>query len=172
MDDGRVLAEIDGSLVLDAAGGPFTLRARADRIDVGASSLIVTDYKTGALPNDTAVCDGWAPQLPLEAAIVAAGGFTHIEARTVSALRYIRATGGEPPGEERVVKRGDVKTMADEAIAGLRGLIDSFDDPRTPYRPTLRVQFAQANRFDSYVHLARTAEWSVAEDDEEESEEP
>ena len=41
---------------------------------------------------------GEAPQLPLEAAIAAAGGFTGLAAGTVAVLRYISGSGGEPPG--------------------------------------------------------------------------
>jgi ATP-dependent helicase/nuclease subunit B len=167
-----VLAEVEGSRVLVVPGGPFTLRARADRIDIGARNIVISDYKTGGLPTDKAVQNGLAPQLPLEAAIVAAGGFAHVEARSVSALRYIRATGGEPPGEEHVVDIGSVTAVADAAVAGLVRLIEKFDDPNTPYRPTQRAQFAQAARFDPYVHLARTAEWSAGDSEDEESEEP
>ena len=42
------LAEVEGAMVLEGPAGPFTLKARADRIDVGDGGLVITDYKTGA----------------------------------------------------------------------------------------------------------------------------
>ena len=78
----RILAEVEGAIVLAGAAGPFTLTARADRIDVGKAGLVITDYKTGGNIKDLAsrATQGEAPQLPLEAAIAAAGGFTGLPA--------------------------------------------------------------------------------------------
>ena len=162
----RLVAEVGGELVLATRGGPFTLRARADRIDATGKGLIITDYKTGALPNDKAVLMGSAPQLPLEAAIAMAGGFARVDAMPVAALRYIRATGAEPPGEERVVNAVDVAALAAEALGGLERLIARFDDAATPYRAVRRVRFKYD--YDSYAHLARVAEWVGARGEEDE----
>src|SRR5690606_40819298 len=57
------------SLVFDAPGGPFTLTARADRIDVTDEGLVISDYKTGKPPSAKAVLAHEKPQLSLEAAI-------------------------------------------------------------------------------------------------------
>jgi ATP-dependent helicase/nuclease subunit B len=160
----RVVAETAGQLVLAAPGGPFTLTARADRIDVGPGGLIITDYKTGSLPNDTRVSELSAPQLPLEAAIALAdageGGFAEVPRRPVLRLRYIRASGAEPPGEEHDVACGDIVSLAASAREGLMGQIARFDDARTPYRPLRRARFSYD--YDGYSHLARVAEWSSA----------
>lgn len=161
-----IFAEVPGQQVLTGIAGNFTLRARADRIDVTAGGVIITDYKTGGLPLDKAVLSGYAPQLPLEAAIVAAEGFDHIKTTVVTALRYIRATGAEPPGAERVVRTDDVTALAGQSLAGLQKLIAKFDDPATPYRAVRRVRFNYD--YDDYAHLARVAEWmsdSTEEDD-------
>jgi ATP-dependent helicase/nuclease subunit B len=162
----RLVAEVGGELVLEAPAGPFTLRARADRIDATSKGLIITDYKTGALPNDKAVLIGLAPQLPLEAAIVTAGGFERVPAGPVMALRYIRATGAEPAGEERVVNAGDVGVLAADALQGLARLVARFDDAATPYRAVRRARFKYD--YDSYAHLARVAEWAGARGEEDE----
>jgi ATP-dependent helicase/nuclease subunit B len=158
----KVVAETSGSLVLDAPAGPFTLTARADRIDVTTRGLIVTDYKTGAPPSDAKVTSMVAPQLPLEAAIALAGadqaGFDGVPRIPVSGLRYIRASGGEPPGEARDVKTGDVAKLAEAALDGLARHVAHFDDPATPYRPLRRARFSYD--YDDYAHLARVAEWS------------
>ena len=102
---------------------------------------------------------GEAPQLPLEAAIAAAGGFTGIAAGRVALLRYISTSGGEPPGCDFDVDVDDVAASADAARAGLLRLIALFDIAATPYRAVRRPRFRYD--YDDYAHLARVAEWSV-----------
>jgi ATP-dependent helicase/nuclease subunit B len=159
----RVLAELSGALVLDAPAGPFTLTARADRIDVrDGANITIVDYKTGATPTPSRVLGGEAPQLPLEAAIAAQGGFDRLDAAHVAALSYIRVTGAEPPGEERPIACDDPMSIAREALAGLMRLITTFDSQDTPYKAIRRHTFRDIYRFDSYAHLARAAEWAGA----------
>ncbi len=154
-----VASETTGSLVLEAPGGPFVLTARADRIDDTGSSLIITDYKTGTVPAMSKVASGRAPQLPLEAAIAMAGaGFPNLTGRAVTGLRYIRASGGQPPGEEMLIKTNDISNLAAAAQAGLSALVTSFDDQSTPYRAVRRPKFKY--EYDAFAHLARVAEWS------------
>ena len=144
---------------------PFTLSARADRIDDKGAALVITDYKTGMMPNDAAVKGGRAPQLPLEAAIALGdSGFPNLSGRSVEALRYIRASGGEPPGEERLVRSDDIAGLADTARLGLERLIAEFDNPTTPYRAIRRPGYSYD--YDAYAHLARVAEWSAHVDEE------
>jgi len=158
----RTVSELRGSLVLTSPGGPFLLSARADRIDVLKSgALTITDYKTGTPPGNARVVEGLAPQLPLEAAIAAQGGFEGIAAAAVTGLRFIAAGGGDPPGTEQQVKCEDVARLADDTLAGLQRLIALFDDPATPYAPLRRPPFRDAYRYDDYAHLARVAEWSL-----------
>jgi ATP-dependent helicase/nuclease subunit B len=161
--------------VLAAPGGPFTLSARADRIDVGEAGIVITDYKTGTPPTDNRIKQGLAPQLPLEAAIARGeAGFTGIAEHRVAALRYIKASGGEPAGEERTIDVGDIAAIADAAIAAiadaalarLAALVAQFDDEATPYRALRRSDFAPLYKYDDYAHLARVAEWAVAEEEE------
>lgn len=154
-----IAAEISGACILAAPGGPFTLTARADRIDMTPHGLIITDYKTGAAPNDKRVNACEAPQLPLEAAIAAQAGFADVPQAPVTALRYIRASGAEPPGEERTVRCDDVPALAAQAVAGLQRFIAAFDKEATPYKALRRARFTYD--YDDYAHLARVAEWSV-----------
>jgi len=156
----EVRAEVSGELVLDAPAGPFRLIARADRIDVRDDALVISDYKTGAPPPDRKVLDGVSPQLPLEAAIAAdaALGFERLPKRPVATLRYIRASGGEPPGDARDVKAPDIAALARQTLDGLTRHVARFDDERTPYRPLRRARFGYD--YDAYAHLARVAEWS------------
>jgi ATP-dependent helicase/nuclease subunit B len=156
--------EIQGTLTIDAPGGVFTLKAKADRIDRGADGrLEIIDYKTGAPPEKKKVDQGSAPQLPLEAAIAAAGGFPGLPDSQVGALTYWRLSGGTPPGEIIAASKGDPTQLAVEALEGLRRLVATFDDPATPY--ACQPHPARAPRFNDYGHLSRIAEWSVAGDE-------
>jgi ATP-dependent helicase/nuclease subunit B len=164
----RVIAEISGSLVLTQSGEPFTLTARADRIDDKGSSVVITDYKTGMIPDQKLVLEGRAPQLPLEAAIALGDiGFPNLAGRTVESLRYIRASGGDPAGEERPVKSDDIAALAAKARSGLERLIAEFDNPATPYRALRRPTYSYD--YDAYAQLARVAEWSAHVDVEADS---
>jgi ATP-dependent helicase/nuclease subunit B len=147
--------------VLASPAGAFTLKARADRIDIGDGGIVIADYKTGGNLKDLAsrAVQGEAPQLPLEAAIAVAGGFTGLAAPRVSGLRYISASGGEPPGQQCPIKTDDVAAVAREAREGLERLIAAFDNEATPYRAMRRARFTY--RYDDYAHLARVAEWSA-----------
>ncbi len=167
----ETLAEVDGREILLAPGGPFALRGRADRIDITATGLIITDYKTGSPPAESKVIAGFAPQLPLEAAMAAAGAFTGVSPSKVVGLRYIRASGGEPPGVDVDLKLKETTPaeLADQARSGLAELIRAFDDPATPYRAVRRRDFKYD--YDDYAGLARVAEWGNASDDGE-AEEP
>lgn len=161
----RVVAETTGQLVIAAPAGPFTLTARADRIDVASDGIVITDYKTGTIPKDKHVREGRSPQLTLEAAIQFKGeGFALCDkASPVRALRYIQASGGTPPGEEHVVAVGNVSDAAEQAYRGLEKLVAEFDRQETPYQALRRPSFDY--RFDDFDHLARVGEWSVGDGD-------
>lgn len=165
----EVRAEVSGKLILEGAAAPFTLTARADRIDILDGALVVSDYKTGMPPPDNKVLAGVSPQLPLEAAIAldADLGFDKLPKHPVATLRYIRASGGEPPGDERDVNAPDIAGLAKDTLDGLKRHVARFDDEHTPYRPLRRARFGYD--FDEYAHLARVAEWSSGASAEEEA---
>ncbi len=164
----EIKTEVSGALVFDAPGGPFTLTARADRIDVAEDELVISDYKTGKPPSAKSVLACVRPQLPLEAAIAldAGLGFEKVRKARVAGLRYIQASGGEPPGAEENIKAPDIAALAELALDGLKRHVARFDDEATPYRPLRRARFSYD--YDDYAHLARVAEWSsgaMAEED-------
>ncbi|HSR72719.1 MAG TPA: double-strand break repair protein AddB, partial [Kiloniellales bacterium] len=151
--------EVSGALELDGPGGPFTLTAKADRIDrLAGGGLAILDYKTGSVPQAKDVERGASPQLPLEAAIARAGGFKGIAPEPVARLAYWKVSGGEPPGEIGELKL-DPEAAAEAALSGLRALIARFDDPDTPYYARPRPDWA--GRFSDYGHLARIKEWAA-----------
>jgi len=160
----EIASEVSGEVSIDGPAGPFKVTAIADRIDRQADgSLQIFDYKTGAAPNPKEVAAGFAPQLPLEAMIAMAGGFTGIGAGEISKLAFLRLSGGNPAGEEKpATKDSDLQTLATEARDGLKGLVASFDDPATPYEARPRPEMAP--RYSAYEHLARIKEWAAGPD--------
>lgn len=164
----RTLEEITGSTEIAAPAGPFKLTARADRVDLTPAGPIITDYKTGAGIKGLAsrAADGRAPQLPLEAAIALAGGFSQVPAGPVAGLRYISASGGEPPGSQAAVGNGNPAALAEDARKGLEALIALFDRETTPYSALRRNGFRYD--YDDFAHLARIAEWTVETTEEAE----
>jgi ATP-dependent helicase/nuclease subunit B len=164
---GEMCSEIKGRLVLDGPAGPFELTAKADRIDRQRDGrLVLIDYKTGLVPSAKDVELGFSPQLSLEAAIAAAGGFAGIAASPVAALEYWRLTGGDPAGEivAPVKDEAGLRALIAAAWQGFADLVARFDDAETPYRAVPRPE--KAPRYSDYAHLARVKEWSVAEDSE------
>ena len=100
-----------------------------------------------------------APQLPLEGAILAEGGFAEIGKLAPTELLYIRFGGGDEPGEVRDVS-DDTIALVQKAEQQLVGRIAAFDDPGTPYPP--RIKPYRADMPGNYDHLSRVREWSLA----------
>ena len=152
----EVFCELKGEIALDS----FTLSARADRIErLSEGGIAILDYKTGAPPKEKDIEGGLAPQLPLEAAMAARGAFADIGEARAEALLFWRLTGGKEVGKEQAVK-GTPSELADQAIEGLRALIDAFADPATSYNAVPSA--GRQPRFNDYAHLERLQEWSLA----------
>lgn len=158
----RTVAECPGAIDLIISGEAFRLTCRADRIDLLADGTArITDYKTGEPPSKTQVKKGLAPQLTLQAAILARGGFDGIKARETSGITYVHLTGGNPPGE---IEQLDVKVMAlaGDHLAGLERLLAAYADPRRAYLP--RTMIEREDDAGDYDHLSRYQEWTLSGD--------
>jgi ATP-dependent helicase/nuclease subunit B len=148
----------------------FVLSARADRIERRSDgTFAILDYKTGQPPTGKQVRMGLSPQLTLEAAILREGGFADIPAgASVSELVYVRLSGNNPPGEQRVlelkIKPSDQPqppdAAADYARQQLEQLIRKFEDESQAYT-SLNLSM-WSNRYGTYDDLARIKEWSAA----------
>jgi ATP-dependent helicase/nuclease subunit B len=164
-------AEIEGSIKIHLDNERiFTLTARADRIERRHDGrFAILDYKTGQPPTGKQVRMGLSPQLTLEAAILREGGFEGIAAdSSVAKLVYVRLSGNNPPGEQRVlelkINKGDTAqppdAAADEARRKLEALIRAFENEAQAYT-SLNLSM-WTNRYGSYDDLARIKEWSAA----------
>jgi ATP-dependent helicase/nuclease subunit B len=155
-------AELKGSLILNGApGGSFELTAVADRIDrLASGAFLLVDYKTGALPTKKAVRTGFAPQLPLEGLILRDGAFGEVSG-TPAALEFWKLGGRNPAGQRCPVDDSDPGGLVDRALAKLRALVETFDNPATAY---LAVPVpARQPRFSDYEHLERVRRSEVEE---------
>jgi ATP-dependent helicase/nuclease subunit B len=164
-------AEIRGEIAIPLDNArTFHLSARADRIERRLDeTYAILDYKTGQPPTGKQVRMGLSPQLTLEAAILREGGFDGIPAdSSVSQLTYVRLSGNNPPGEQKLlelkINKSDLPQppdeAADEARRKLEALIRAFEDEAQAYT-SLNLSM-WSNRYGTYDDLARIKEWSAA----------
>lgn len=165
-------AEITGSLVevesrrLTVGETGVTLSGRADRIDVRRDGNIdVLDYKTGENPSAALAGRLEDPQLALEAALAARGGFEELgRVRTNDILYYRLLNKGE--AEVNSVKKSakvSADALAEDAWARLTKLLEQFADPKAQY---VSHRVASGGREGDYDHLSRLQEWSDGADEE------
>ena len=152
--------EIKGTLPI----GAFTLSGIADRIDLLTNGdAAILDYKTGAAPSKKQVENLLSPQLPLEAAILAGGGFGEIGSRATQDLIYLSLSSEKSARTPRYIE-GDY--LPKRAVDALQRRIAWFAEKDTPYRS--RVRPYRADIAGDYDHLARVREWSPSGWTEEE----
>jgi len=161
--------ERKGIIKIEGPAGPFSIEAKADRIDETADGAAIIDYKSGGHFSLKGIANGQYPQLSVEALILADGGFKEIGTRKVASLAYWILTGGADAGN--VTDIAPPKFNIEDVIAktreGLQNLIAAFDDEKTPYYSLPRS--ANAPRFNEYEHLARVKEWTALGDSDSEA---
>jgi len=168
---GRLLAcmtEQQGQATLRVGDGEIVVLARADRIDrLADGGWRVVDYKTGSTPSDRDLATGAAPQLPMEALILERGGFPGAPAGSrTTGMIYWRLTGGEVPGEVRarlIAEKDTGIPLADLAADRLAALAERYLLGDAPFES--RPHPGRGAPGGDYDHLARIAEWSIAEEE-------
>jgi ATP-dependent helicase/nuclease subunit B len=138
--------------------GDFRLYGIADRIDelkTGGGAIV--DYKTGNVPTRPQVASLLTPQLPLEGAILMAGGFPGISSLAPQELLYIKFSGGSEGGKEQDTP--DALALSQKAAEKLAERVATFDNPETSYPSRLKPY--RSDIPGDYDHLARVREWSL-----------
>lgn len=158
------IQEERGQYSLDGTNG-FVVTAKADRIDrLKTGGVAVMDYKTGALPSLYRIKNGTAPQLPIESFILKKGGYKNTLCDPQKMIYWKLSGSHAAIGEFKELKKidmGDVLTATED---GLTHLVKKFEDENTPYLAQAGVIRYDDDR--AYAHLARMAEWSNGESDE------
>ena len=150
------LTEIEGILEIPTSTGLIQLTAKADRIDVLTKGGVrIIDYKTGAVPTQKSVYEGYAPQLPLEGLIIKAGGFKGLPPALVEELCYWKVTGGTPPAETSSLK--NIESLLAAAEEGVHLLFEKFLTQETPFYACPDPQVIPP--YHDYAHLERLKEW-------------
>lgn len=159
----RVVAERNGLVTFPVAGQDFTLTCRVDRIDLMADGAArIVDYKTGGVPSVKEVDVGLAPQLTLQAAILARGGFTDVNPKQTGQIWYVKLGGGDPPGEVKELRKlaHPVMTLAETHLAELQKLLAKYASQAQPYYP--RTIMRKEDDPSDYDHLSRFQEWTLS----------
>lgn len=167
----RAAIEQKAEISFDTSIGPVKLEATADRIEqLSDGTLAIIDFKTGQPKKAAQVESGLEPQLALEAAIAARAPFGPIGPAPTSELIYFRMsmsaeTAKDDNGQPLAFKNGTTAQIAEDALEGLKALIDQYANPAQPYYSKPRVEFIWT--VSDYDRLARRAEWSADEGGEE-----
>ncbi|AQZ49972.1 double-strand break repair protein AddB [Martelella mediterranea] len=174
----RALVPIEQSLTEVPAGfdiplAGVRLTGIADRIDMlaGGGAEII-DYKTGSSPSLKQARTLLDPQLPLEAAALAVGGFKEVAPVEATSLKYVRLRPGHRFIGEALEKAETAKEaaitaeeLAADALREFTRFVIALKSGERPFAS--RLVPASARDFSGeYDHLARVAEWSTADDGE------
>lgn len=154
----------------------FVLRGDADRIDLmNDGTLAVIDYKTGSNPSKKQART-LSPQLTLEGALASRGMAEGITSGDLSGLYYVRLRPGDAFKVDDIAegKNADKQVLGADEYAELAHeelieLITTYKNPEQGYVSRNAPLPNQSFRSD-YDHLARVAEWLIAESDPESGE--
>lgn len=150
----------------------IALTGSADRIDLKKDgTAAILDYKTGSSPSTRQARTLLEPQLPLEAAALEAGAFRDLPPHAAGELLYVRLRPGGRFRTETVNNEGakDGRSAADlgrEALEQFSRFVAVLQKGERGFTSRL-VPFRQFDYGGEYDHLARVAEWSTAEAEED-----
>lgn len=154
----ETLNEADLKQVFEVAGEPFTLKGRADRLEIHPGGAVsIMDFKTGAPASARQVEAGLASQMPLLAALALKGGIDGRSVSEVEALLYLKIAGGleaKPAGD----KKSSPGEKAEKAWEGLLNLLGRFADAAKDYPSKPVAKYIKP--WGDYDRLARRAEWA------------
>lgn len=146
--------EVSGRREIAGLARPFAVTAKADRIDrMHDGRFALYDYKSGSIPSEKEA-RAFHLQLPLEAAILAAGGFEGLPAGEAGHLELI----GIGAAKSLWLEEG-AEAVA-HVLERLRDLIGHY--PEAGFVARLRPQ--RLSYESDYDHLSRYGEWNDGED--------
>lgn len=160
----RSLTEISGRMEVGETG--FTLRGRADRIDMlRDGTLAVLDYKSGLKPSKKQART-LSPQLSLEAMMARSGAFDPLPAgHEASDLAYVRLRPADSLVVDRICEGRDAPepaVLVEAAWRQLNELILAYRDPAQGYVSRYAPAY-EGDLSGDYDHLARVREWATGD---------
>lgn len=148
------IVEASGEIIVPNVN--MTLTCKADRIDrTEDGSVIIYDYKTGAVPTGPQQ-EKFDKQLLLEAAMMEKGGFNRIPPTPVQRAAFI----GVNPAM-KVVKAPLDKQPIAQVWEELETLFANWNNPNQGY--TARLALFSKTDFSPYDHLSRYGEWDTSD---------
>lgn len=161
----RLLIEGQGEIQFNVRGRPFTLKARADRLEVREEAVDIIDFKTGQPASPKQVLAGFYPQLTLTAAILRHGGFAGIAGKEIGDMMYVRVASDSVRPRDIAEKGVPNADLAEHALNSLKRRLEIYMDPNMGYRSWIAPQFLKTRGGD-YDQLARLYEWHVLGEDD------
>lgn len=151
-NNSKIYSEVSGLHTVKTEHGPCQITAKADRIEQAPNQLVtIIDFKTGSIPSQRDISQGYSPQLTLEALIAANNGFDGIDHAIAQQLLYVSLAGN------KIGKIIAVKDSLDELLAaakeGITALLNLYLDPTTPYIPCPDPDHVPT--YNDYEHLER-----------------
>ncbi|WP_027230899.1 double-strand break repair protein AddB [Phyllobacterium sp. UNC302MFCol5.2] len=156
-------------IAVDSTG--VTLSGRADRVDIRRDGTVdIIDYKTGSTPSVRQAHVLLAPQLALEAALLARGGFHEIGRRNATDLLYVRLRPRGKVVPESILEtrnsRKSAPDLGELAWHRLSELLNAYREAGKGYL-SRALPFKEGDLTGDYDHLARVLEWSAGGADDE-----
>ena len=156
-----LFSEQNGAISWISEAGNFTLKARADRLEISKDGVInIIDYKTGSIPMPKDIYTGIAPQLLLEALIAMKGGFTKISIKTGDkidadsiGMEYWQLNPSKDSMEIKCLKNSLVENTEDN----IKSLINKFDREETSYIACPNPKTSP--NYNDFAHLERLKEY-------------
>ena len=168
----RVLTEEKLSKILqdfgDGSTKEFEITAIIDRVDILAGGKAnIIDYKTGNVPSKENIKSFVACQMPVNAYLFLQKAKKY-EAKFIGIVEYYKLSGSAKKDSEAIdiyVENHHKKPEFDndemqKVEAGLRKLINHYNQQNTVYYCCPFPEFAGDEKYNDYLHLARKLEWS------------
>ncbi len=131
-------------------GKKFTLTAKADRVErsISGNNINIIDFKTGSIPTQIDIKNGFSPQLTLEAFLIKQNSSSaHIEN-----ILYIQLSSGKKIGHIMKVQ-GDISEMLKTTQRGLESVVSKYMDPSTAYLACPKPE--KSPTYNEFEHLER-----------------
>ena len=154
----QVFTEIEGQIKLKLNSNYLEISGKADRVDILDNNILkIVDYKTGSIPSNYKIEDGYEPQLPLLAIIAGNKDFKEIKLTKNShpsiELEYWKMD-GKKDGFNSIPKKID---NLEEYFQNFKSFIDGFISEDKPY--FFQIDEKKNGKYDTSKHLSRIDEW-------------